>query len=139
MDLRETLLEAGNQVEEVLKRQIGMQAADDVELRDRFAVAGGGRLEGFLECHGVSARRVFFPPESAEAACGHANIRRIDVAIYVEESLVAMHALTNRIRQPTDRQDVRGTVEGERVVGIQALLNQDFVSDGIKPGVVTLK
>ena len=39
MDLRKALLEAGTQIEEILERQIGMQAADDVKFGDRFAVA----------------------------------------------------------------------------------------------------
>src|ERR1700674_1834495 len=100
MDLREALLEAGNQVEKVLKRQIGMQTADDVELRNRFAVARGSRLKRFLEGHGVGAGRVLLPAEGAEAAGGHANIRRIDVAIDVEVRLVAVHALTHAIAPP---------------------------------------
>ena len=39
MDLRKTLLKPGNQVEKILKRQIGMQAVDDVDLRQRLVRA----------------------------------------------------------------------------------------------------
>src|SRR5580698_2692814 len=139
MHLREALLQAGNQIEEILKWQIGMQAANDVELRNRFAVAGGGRLEGFLEGHGVSARRVFLASKGTEAAGGHANIRGIDVAIDVEVRLVAMHALTHGIRQPADGEDVSGAEERERVVSTQTFLGQNFIFDLVKPAVVGLK
>ena len=49
MHLRKALLEAGDQVQKVLERQIGMQAADDVKLRDRLAISRGSGLEGFFE------------------------------------------------------------------------------------------
>ena len=38
--LREALFQAGDQIEVVLERQVGMQAADDVELGDGLGVAG---------------------------------------------------------------------------------------------------
>src|ERR1700676_61829 len=116
-----------------------MQTAYDVELRNRFAVAGGSGLEGFFKRHGVSAGRVFLSPESAEAAGGHANIRGIDVAVDVEVGLVAMHALAHGIRQPADGQDVGGAIERESVVGIQTLMGEDFVLDSTKSTVVALK
>src|SRR5580704_10019149 len=122
MHLREALLQAGNQVEKILKWQIGMQAADDVELRNRFAVAGGGRLEGFLEGHRISTGRILLPAKSAEAAGGNTNIRGIDVAIDVEIRLVAMHALTHGIRQPAHSEDISGAVERERIIGTQTFL-----------------
>ena len=126
MDLREALLQAGNQIKEILKWQIGMQPADDVKFGDRFAVARGGGLEGFVERHRIRAGRIFLPSEGAKAAGGHANIRRIDVAIDVEISLVAMHALAHGIRQPAYGEDVRRTVECERVV-----LGQPFSSEDL--------
>ena len=116
MDLREALLEAGNQVEEILKWQIGMQPADDMELRDRFAVTRGSGFEGFIERHGVGAGSILLASEGAEAAGGHANIRRIDVAIDVEVGLVAMHALTHGICQPADGKDIGRTIERECIV-----------------------
>src|ERR1700726_1007058 len=116
-----------------------MQAADDVELRNCFAIAGGSRLKGFFERHRICAGCVFLAAKGAEAAGGHANIRRIDGAIDVEVRFVAMHPLTHRIRQPANGEDVWGAIQRERVVSIQAFMGEDFVSDGIKPGIVTLK
>jgi hypothetical protein len=82
---------------------------------------------------------VSFSAKRAEAAGSYANIRRIDVAIDVEVRLVAVHALTHRICQPADREDVARAGEREGVVAAQALMGEYFVSDGIKPTVLGLK
>ena len=106
VDLRKALFQSGNQVEKILKRQIRMQSADNVELGNRFGVAGSGRLESFFQRHGVGAGSIFLASKSAQAASGHANIRRIDMAVDVEVRLVAMHPLANPVGQPADGQDV---------------------------------
>src|ERR1039458_2001030 len=41
MHLGKALLESGAEIEEILKRKVGMQSANDVELRDGLAVSGG--------------------------------------------------------------------------------------------------
>src|SRR5579872_4518730 len=139
MHLRKALLESGNQVEKILKWQIGMQSADDMELGNCFAVSRGRSLECFFESHGVSAVRVFFSAERTEPASGYAGICGINVAIDVEVGLVTVHALAHGIRQPADRENVCGAVERERVFGIQTLLGDNLTFDGIKPTVVDLK
>jgi len=42
------LLESGAEIEEILKWQIGMQSANDVELRHRLAVSGSRSLESLV-------------------------------------------------------------------------------------------
>ena len=84
VDLREALLEAADEVEEILKRQIGMQSADDVKLGDRFGVSGGGRLPRFFERHGVGAGRVLLAAEGAETAGGYTDVGWIDVPVDIE-------------------------------------------------------
>ena len=92
-----------------------MKSPDNVEFRDRLGVSGSRGLEGFFKRHGVGARRVLLAAESAEPARGHANIRRIDVAIDVEICLITVHALANRVRHPTKGENVPGAVKTERV------------------------
>ena len=70
----------GAEIEEILKRQVGMQSADNVELRDRLGVSGSRGLERFFESHGVGAGRIFLAAKSAQSAGRHTNIRRIDDA-----------------------------------------------------------
>ncbi len=65
MHLRKALLQAGTEIEEVLKRQVRMQSTDDVEFGDCLGVAGRGGFERFFERHGVGAGSVFFAAKGA--------------------------------------------------------------------------
>ena len=98
--LGETLLEAANQIEEELKRQIGVQAADDVKLGDCLGIAGGRGFPSLIEGHGVTRRVAFFAAEGAQLAGRHAYIGRVDVAIDVEVGHVAVHPLAHMVSQP---------------------------------------
>ena len=93
MNLREALLQTGAEIKEVLERQVGMKAADDVELRNGLGIAGSGRLKGFFERHGVGAGGIFLSTKRTQPASSHTHIRGIDVAIDVEISSVAMQPL----------------------------------------------
>src|SRR5208283_689562 len=106
VDLRKALLQSGNEVKKIFKRQIGMQPANNMKLSDRFGVTRSSRLKGFFERHSISARSVFLAPKSAQPASRHANIRRIDMTIDVEVSLVAMHPLPHPVGQPAHSQNV---------------------------------
>ena len=88
------------------KRQIGMQAADDVKLRDRFGVAGGRRLPCLFERHGVAGRVALLAAEGAQLAGRHADVGGVDVAIDVEVGHVAVHPLAHVVRQPAHGQHI---------------------------------
>jgi len=115
MNLRKALFQAGAEIEEILKRQVRMQSADDVEFGDGLAVSGGGGFERLVERHGVGAGSVFLAAESAEAAGRDADIGGIDVAIDVEIRLAAMHALADVVGHPAHGEDVSGAVESEGI------------------------
>ena len=83
-----------------------MQAADDVELGDRFGVSGGGRLQRLFQRHGVGAGRILLAAEGAEPAGRDAHVRRIDMAVDVEVRLVAMHPLAHEVGHPAHGQNV---------------------------------
>ena len=53
MHLREALLQAAQHLAIPIERQFGMQAADDVELGDRFAPAFARAMPHLFERHGV--------------------------------------------------------------------------------------
>ena len=106
VDLGKALLQAADQVEEVFERQVGMQAADDVELGDCFGVAGGRRLPGLFESHGVAGRVALLAAKGAELAGRHADVGGVDVAIDVEVGHVAVHPLAHVVGQPADGQHV---------------------------------
>src|SRR3954471_16685028 len=134
--LRKALLQSGNEIEEILKRQIGMQAADDMKLGYCFTVAGSRGFKCFVEGHRVSPRRILFPSESAQPAGGYANIRRIDMAIDVEISLVAVHSFANVISQPTDCENIASAIQRYPISEVEALACKDFFMDRFKPSVV---
>src|SRR6185312_12089298 len=137
--LRKALFQARHQIEEVLKRKVGMQAANNVKLGDRLAVSGGRGFKSFFEGHGIGARRVLFSAEGAQAAGRHAYIRGINVAVYIEISPVAMEAFTNVVRHPTHGQNIAGLIKRKRVIAAQTLPGNDPVFDGNKPPVIGME
>ena len=59
--------------------------------------------------------------------------------IDIEVSGVAVHPLTNPVREPTHSQDVARPVEDKRVGLVQAFARKDFIFDRDEAGVVCLK
>src|SRR4051812_38916077 len=53
MDLRETLLQSADQVEEILEWQVRVQTPYDMKFRHRLGIAGCRGLKGFFERHRV--------------------------------------------------------------------------------------
>ncbi len=79
-----------------------MQAADDVELGDGFAVAVAGFLPHLLERHGIGLGIANPLSEGAELATGHAHVGGVDVAVDVEKGAVAVQALAHPVGHPAD-------------------------------------
>src|SRR5689334_11899401 len=133
------LLEAGDQVQKILERQVGMQAADNVELGHRLGIARSRSLPSFLQRHRVGARRVFLSAKGAQPAGRNAHVRRIDVTIYVEVRAVPVKALANVVGQPTDRKDVGGTIQGQSIHCVQPRRGEHLVGDRPERGILSLK
>src|SRR6266852_1375520 len=102
MHAAEALLQATNQLQEIVEGQIGVQTADDVEFRGAFADALLGALVNFLQGKGVGARGARIASEGAELAMRHANVGGVDVAIDVEIGDVAMALLADVVGKPSD-------------------------------------
>src|ERR1700682_6802582 len=139
MDLRETCLQSGNKIEIILERQIRMQPADNVELRDRLGVSGSRRLKRFFERHGVSAGSVFLASESAQAARRNTNIRGINMAVDVEISHIAVHARTYRVGQPAQSENVRRKIERDPFLQAQPLARKYLIGNRLEARIVRLK
>ena len=110
VNLREALFQARYQIQEILERQIRVKSSDYVELGNGLGVTRSGSLESFFERHGVSAGRVFLASESTQTAGSYAHIGRVDVAVYVKVSLIAMEALTHW-PWPGNVRELRNVVE----------------------------
>jgi hypothetical protein len=133
------LLEAPDQIEKVLQRQVGVQAADNVELGHRLGVAGGRCLPGLFQRHGVAGRIALLAAEGAQPAVGHANVGGIDVAIDVEVGHIAVHPLAHMVGQPAHRQYIGGAVEHQTLVEVEPLASQHLGGNRLKARVVALK
>src|SRR5271156_4851093 len=116
-----------------------MQPSNNMNLRAGPAVAGSRCLERFSKRHSVRARSILLAPKSAQPASRHANIRRIDMAIDVEVSLVTMHPLPNPVSQPTHRQNVARPIKRTRVALVQALAGKDLILDREQARVIGLE
>jgi len=139
MYLGETHFQAADKIEKIFEGQIGMEAADDVELGDGFGVAGGCRFPGFFEGHGVPSGIAFGAAEGAEAAVGYTDVGGVDVAIDVEVGDVAVQAFADMIGEPAHGQHIACAVECETVFKAQALFGEDFFSNGNDVRIVALK
>jgi hypothetical protein len=70
-----------------------MQAADNVELRHRLAVAFAGAVPHLVERHSVPLGIAHLLAERAQPATRYAHIRRIDVPVHIEIGRVAVQPL----------------------------------------------
>ena len=118
-----------------VERQLRMQAADDVELGDRFASSPRpARCPDLVERHRVRLRIARLLAERAEPAAGHADVGRIDVAVDVEVRDVAVQPLAHDVGHVAERQDVGGAVQRHAVVEDSRSPRLDFVAGWASDG-----
>ena len=126
------LLQTAHQVEEVFERQIGMQAADNVELGDCLVIAGRRSGPGFLERHRVCAGIVLLAAEGAQPARRDAHVGRIDVPVHIEVRDVAVQRFAHPVGQPAHRENILAAIERQPIFKAQALPGEDFLRNGAK-------
>src|SRR5579864_953108 len=139
MYLRKALLQPRAKIEEILERQVGMQSAHNVEFRHSFGVTRSRCLVSLFQRHRIRARSILLPAKRAQSARRHANVRRIDMPVDVEISLVAVHPFAHRVRHPTDGKDVSGPIKSQRIIGVQALAGNNLGVDWLNAPIVSLK
>ncbi len=84
VDARADRLQAAEQVEVVVERQVGMQAVDDVDLGERLRVAAAQLVEDLLERQRVGLRIAGPQPrERTEQATRHADVRGLEPEVEV--------------------------------------------------------
>ncbi len=133
MHASEALLQSANQPQEIIKRQIRMQATDDVEFRGPFAHALFRALVNFLQRKRVRARRARISAKRTQLAVRHANIGGIDVPVDIEVRHVAVPLLANVIRQPSNRQQIRRAVKRNAVLTSEALPGEHSLRNRLQP------
>ena len=118
VDRREALFQPAKEIDVILERQVGMEAADNVKFGHGFRPVFARDAESFLQRHGVRSRSVRLAPESAQLATGHADIGGIEVAIDVKVRALAVHLFTDMMRQVTEGEDVARIVKRHAVVKV---------------------
>src|SRR5712692_4094196 len=101
---RAALLESSHQVQEIMERQVRVQAADQVKLGGAFADALLGARKDLFERKGVRAGSIGAAAESAQPAMRHADVGGVDVAVDVEVADVAVALLADVVVQPAHGQ-----------------------------------
>ena len=133
MDLGEALLQPAKHLAVPIKRQLGMQAADNVELGDRFAPAFTRAMPHFVERPGVSLGILGALSESAKLAARHADIGGIDVPVHVEPGDVAVFALANQVGHVANGQNIGAFEKRDAVLGIQADIGLNLFQNRPQP------
>src|SRR5471030_836225 len=134
--LREPLLQAAQHFAEPVQGQLGMQAADNVKLRDRLAPAFPRLLPHLFERHGIGLGIPHPLAERAQPATGHAHVRRVDVPVHVEVSGVPVQPLANQVGQVSQRQNVAAAVERQAIVEREPLARLDLAANGNQARIV---
>ena len=125
-------LEAREQLRVVVEGQAGVQAVDDVDLRDRIA---GGDARAQLPPRLVVRHRVralvarLQARERAEHAARLADVGGVDVQVAVEEGAVAVQALAHLVGQRADLEQVRVLEQRDAVGQRQRLARAHLVPD----------
>ena len=108
VNLRPDALEARQQVRVVRKRQVGMQAVDDVDFGQRLVGALAQLVPGLLLRQRVRAGIAGPQPrERAEQARGHADVRGLDADVVVVVGPAGVTPLALAVGQPAKGQQVR--------------------------------
>ena len=111
--------------------EVGVEAADDVELGDVVAPLLGGLAVDLVVRHRPGVGFVLERREAAELAVVgvDADVRRIDVPVDVVIADVAVELPADEVRQPSEMQDVRRREAERGVDRIEAFAGEDFFGD----------
>ena len=120
VNLGEALLQPAKHVAIPIQRQLRMQAADNMELGDRFAPTLARAMPHFVERPGVSLGILGALSEGAQLATRHADIGGIDVPVDVKPGDVAVFALAHQVGHIADGENIVALEKRDAVRGIQA-------------------
>src|SRR5262249_17968559 len=114
------------------ERQIGMQAADDVEFGGAFANALFGALVDLFKRELIGTGCVRIAAEGAKLAVGDANVGGIDVAVELVIGDVVVFFLSDVVGEPGHGEEIGGAIKLDAVVERETLAGEDFVGDRSK-------
>src|ERR1700739_2008053 len=136
MHARTAGFQPSNQVEKIVEREIGVQAADQMKFRGAFTQTLFGALPDFFQGKCVGAGSVRAAAESAELAMRHADVRWVDVPVNVEVANVAVALFADVVRQPAQGQQIGRAINGDAVLEAEPFAGQNFGGDGFEARIV---
>ena len=126
MHVRPDALEASQELDVILERQVRVQTVDHVHFGERLMAALAHLVPGLFEAHRVGAGIPRLQPrEGAEQAVGHANVRGLEAQVVVVVGVARVTLLALAIGEPANGQQVRTLketnpiVEGEADIGVE--------------------
>ena len=135
MDAGADGFQAAQEIQVVAERQIGMQAVDHVNFRERLARALPQLVEHLFERHQVRVGIARLQARKrAEQARRHAHVGGFEPEIEVVVRQRAVAALALAIGKPAQGVQIRRFKQPHAVVQRQALTRIQFVSDAGKAG-----
>src|SRR5438093_1253382 len=129
---RKTLTQTAQQIRVISEWQLGIQAAHNVELRQRIRALLLGKMEHLLQSHGVSTLFAGLARVRAltELAIDDTHIGVIDVTVDVVEGDVPVEPFSCVIGQTAKGKNVLSPVERNSVLEGEALTAFDLFGDG---------
>ena len=135
MDIRRKLAQRAHHLEVVAERQVGVLAADDVDLADAALRQRLARLvDDLVDRQRIGVGVAFVVTECAEEAAVAADVGVVDVAVADEVDLVADVAGAGEIGHGADREDVGRFEQDARLGLVQAASGGDGLPDPVQPG-----
>ena len=127
------LLDPLDHVDVVLKRQLVVQPADDVQLR-RAPVPGlASPVDDLVAIHHIGLCLAEVGPEGAEVTGVHAHVRRIDVRVHVVITEVSVVPLAHQVGHLAQREQVVGGLERQTVLEAQSPASLNLFPDRLQP------
>jgi hypothetical protein len=135
MDVGCQLLQSAHHLEVVVERQVGVLAADDVDLGDAADGQGlAGLLHDLVDRERVGVGVALVVAEGAEQAAVAAHVGVIDVAVADEVDLVAHGAGAGEVGHGPQGEDVGALEEPGGLGGVEALAGGDGLPDALEAG-----
>ena len=133
VDIRPDPLEAAQQLQVVVPGQIGMQAVDDVHLRQRLIRPLAQLVPRLLQAHRVGAVVARLQPrEGAEETARDADVGRLEADVVVEVGTAAVPPLALAVGEPADREEIGRREQPDAVVQRQPFTGIELVRDPVQ-------
>src|SRR5882724_825272 len=129
MQLRIVLFESRQQICEITEREFRIEAAGNVKFGSALLHCLTGNTQTVIDVVRVSIRLTWRAIEAAKLTVNVANVRGIEVSVYIEERCAAVFAPANAICQLTKRRQVIGRKQCKTIFKREPLASLNLLGD----------